>query len=160
MDGVGETLGDRVDCRAVIKYGVGDVLSYSAQTLVSAVNLRGSMGRGISLRFKDRFSGLFQAYTIDILETRLAIGSPTIWKGPEKWIVNFPTKDDWRRPAQYDYIEKGLVGLRGKLDEWGVLSLAMPALGCGFGSLDWNVVKSMIEKHLGKIEMAIEVYEP
>lgn len=144
----------------MIKYVVGDILASRAQALVNPVNLRGAMGKGLALRFKDTFPGLFQAYTIDIVDGKIAIGSPTIWKGPEKWIVNFPTKDDWRKPSKYDYIEKGLVGLLSKLDEWGVLSLAMPALGCGLGSLDWKIVKPMIEKHLGRVEMAIEVFEP
>lgn len=144
----------------MIRFVKGNIFQASAQTLVNTVNLRGTMGKGLALAFKSKFSGLFESYAIDVMEKRIAIGLPTIWKGKEKWVVNFPTKDDWRKPSEYSYIEKGLAGLRGKLDEWGVLSLALPPLGCGLGSLDWNKVRPMIEKHLGDMEMSIEVFEP
>lgn len=144
----------------MIRYVKGNIFLSTAQAIVNTVNLRGVMGKGLALQFKDKFPGLFESYTHDILDKRLAIGVPTIWKGPEKWVVNFPTKDDWRKPSEYDYIEKGLAGLRTKMDEWGVLSIAIPPLGCGLGSLDWNKVRPMIEKHLGDMEMSIEVYEP
>lgn len=144
----------------MIRYLKGNIFQANAQTIVNTVNLRGAMGKGLALEFKNRFPGLFEAYTNDLLDKRLAIGSPTIWKGKERWVVNFPTKDDWRKPSEYEYIEKGLAGLRAKLDEWAVLSLAIPPLGCGLGSLEWAKVKPMIEKSLGDMEMAIEVFEP
>lgn len=144
----------------MIRYLKGNIFQASAQTIINTVNLRGTMGKGLALEFKNRFPGLFEAYTNDLLDKRLAIGAPTIWKGKEKWVVNFPTKDDWRKPSEYEYIEKGLSGLRAKLDEWAVLSLAIPPLGCGLGSLDWNKVRPMVDKHLGDMEMSIEVFEP
>jgi len=144
----------------MIRYLKGNIFQAQAQTIVNTVNLRGAMGKGLALEFKNRFPGLFEAYTNDLLDKRLAIGAPTIWKGKERWVVNFPTKDDWRNPSEYSYIEKGLAGLRAKLDEWGVLSLAIPPLGCGLGSLDWKKVRPMIEASLGDVEMSIEVFEP
>lgn len=144
----------------MIRYITGDIFKSSAQALTNTVNLRGVMGKGLALKFKDAFPGLFESYAIDIMEKKIAIGTPTIWKGKEKWVINFPSKDDWRNPSTYGYIEAGLKGLRPKLDEWGVLSLALPALGCGLGSLDWKIVKPMIDKHLGDMKMAVEVYEP
>lgn len=144
----------------MIRYVTGDIFKSSAQAITNTVNLRGVMGKGLALRFKDTFPGLFESYVTDVVEKKIAIGVPTIWKGKEKWVVNFPTKDDWRKPSTYEYVEKGLIGLRKKLDEWAVLSLALPALGCGLGSLDWNLVRPMIVKHLGDLEMPIEVYEP
>ena len=144
----------------MIRYLKGNIFQSTAQAVTNTVNLRGVMGKGLALAFKQKYSGLFQSYAIDVIEKRIAIGLPTIWKGPDKWVVNFPTKDDWRNPSTYEYIEAGLKGLRPKLDEWGILSLAIPALGCGLGSLDWLVVKPMIEKHLGDMEMSIEVYSP
>lgn len=144
----------------MIRYLKGNIFEASAQTIVNPVNLRGVMGKGLALEYKNKFPGLFQAYALDVVGKKIGIGVPTIWKGPDKWIVNFPTKDDWRNPSEYEYIEKGLQGLRPRLDEWGVLSIAMPSLGCGLGSLDWNKVRPMIEKHLGDMEMTIEVYEP
>lgn len=144
----------------MIRYVKGTIFLSSAQTIVNTVNLKGAMGKGLALQFKDKFPGLFESYVNDLLDKRLMIGSPTIWKGKEKWVVNFPTKDDWRKPSTYAYIEKGLEGLKSRLDEWGVLSIAIPPLGCGLGSLDWNKVRPLIEKYLGDLDLSVEVYEP
>ena len=144
----------------MIRYITGDIFKSQAQAITNTVNLRGVMGKGLALKFKDTFPGLFESYVTDVVEKKIAIGVPTIWKGKERWVINFPTKDDWRKPSTYEYIEAGLRGLRTKLDEWAVLSLALPALGCGLGNLDWNVVRPMIVKHLGDLELPIEVYEP
>lgn len=144
----------------MINFVKGDLFGSSAQTLINTVNCRGVMGKGIALEFKRRFPGLFESYVNDYLKGEVKIGAVTIWKGPEKWVVNFPTKDDWRKASSYDYVEKGLLDLRKKLDTWGVLSLAMPPLGCGLGSLDWAKVKPLIESYLGDLAMSVEVYEP
>lgn len=144
----------------VITFLKGDLFASKAQTLVNTVNCRGVMGKGIALEFKKRFPGLFQFYVNAYLSGEVKIGSVTIWKGPERWVLNFPTKDDWRKPSNYEFIEKGLVDLRGKMVGWEITSLAIPALGCGLGSLDWNKVKPMIEIYLGDLEINVEVYEP
>jgi uncharacterized protein YwgA len=67
----------------------------------------------------------------------------------------------WRYPSKYDYIEKGLVALRGLLQEKErVSSIAVPPLGCGLGGLDWNRVKPMIEHYLNDLPLDVYLYEP
>jgi O-acetyl-ADP-ribose deacetylase (regulator of RNase III) len=78
----------------------------------------------------------------------------------EQLIINFLTKSHWKSPSTYEYVESGLVALVAYLKENPVRSLAMPALGCGNSGLDWHKVRPMIEQHLGKLDMAIWVYEP
>ena len=38
--------------------------------------------------------------------------------------------------------------------------VTLPALGCGHGSLDWNIVKDMICHYLHEVEAKILVFEP
>lgn len=39
--------------------------------------------------------------------------------------------------------------------------MAIPALGCGLGGLEWEDVKLLIEKYLGSLEeIEIMMYEP
>src|SRR3954453_12882719 len=57
-------------------------------------------------------------------------------------------------------IEAGLSTLRREYQALGIESIAMPALGCGNGGLEWSAVKSMIERYLGDLPIDIEVYEP
>ena len=78
----------------------------------------------------------------------------------ERLIINLPTKSHWKSPSTYEYIESGLIALVTYLRENPVKSMAMPALGCGNGGLDWHKVRPMIEQHLSALDLAIWVYEP
>lgn len=79
--------------------------------------------------------------------------------GP-RWIVNFPTKRDWRAPSQLAWIVSGLRDLRRFLVDEQVPSVAIPALGAGNGGLDWQTVRAEIEHALGDLEVDVRVFEP
>ncbi|MES2376739.1 MAG: macro domain-containing protein [Bacteroidota bacterium] len=78
----------------------------------------------------------------------------------ERLIINLPTKAHWRLPSKYEYIDSGLQALRDYLMIHPVKSLAMPALGCSNGGLDWKMVKPKIEDNLAELNISIWVYEP
>src|SRR6202035_2563890 len=138
----------------------GDIFQSDAQTLVNTVNCRGVMGKGVALSFKRRFPQMFRDYVARCKARSVRPGEPYLFASNGRQIVNFPTKDDWKRNSRLDYIESGLAHLRAKLGEWHVRSMAMPALGCGNGGLDWRDVKPLIERYLGDQEITIEVFEP
>lgn len=78
----------------------------------------------------------------------------------ETTIINFPTKKDWRNPSKNEYIASGLAALYNYLKEKPFKSIAIPALGCGNGGLDWQVIKPMLTGMLSGLQMEIIVYEP
>ena len=45
------------------------------------------------------------------------------------WIINFPTKENWRAVSRLDAIVSGLEYLAAHIAGWGVESLAVPPLG-------------------------------
>ena len=57
-------------------------------------------------------------------------------------------------------VEAGLKAIRERYRAWGITSIAMPALGCGLGGLEWSQVRPLIETHLADLPIGIEVYEP
>ncbi|MGO3644977.1 MAG: macro domain-containing protein, partial [Pseudoalteromonas sp.] len=75
-------------------------------------------------------------------------------------IINFPTKNHWRNPSEYEYIEDGLIWLSNYLKNKEGLTITLPALGCGHGGLDWGEVKRLILKYLEKTSNNILVFEP
>ena len=77
-----------------------------------------------------------------------------------KYIANFPTKNHYSEKSCYEYISKGLEDLIQKTKDQKYRSIAIPALGCGLGGLDWNVVKQMIEKAFANSEKTIKIYSP
>jgi O-acetyl-ADP-ribose deacetylase (regulator of RNase III) len=147
----------------VISYVKGNLLDSPAVALVNTVNLVGVMGKGIALQFKTVFPHNFEVYKKACWEEEIGIGKilavtdRNLLLG-DKLILNFPTKTNWRLPSEYDYVDRGLVALREYVVAHRVPSLAVPALGCGNGGLDWTIVMPMIEHELSRVECSIFVY--
>jgi O-acetyl-ADP-ribose deacetylase (regulator of RNase III) len=149
----------------MITYSEGNLLESKAEALVNTVNTVGVMGKGIALQFKNQFPENYKTYVKACKDGTLKTGlllvteETTLLNG-KKWIVNFPTKTDWRKPSEYEYIESGLQELVRVISEKNIKSIALPALGAGNGGLLWQEVKALIEKYLEHIECAVFVYEP
>ena len=149
----------------MLKFTSGNLLESKAFALVNTVNTVGVMGKGIALQFKNEFPHNYAVYQKAFLNHDLKIGQllavedSSLHLG-ERLIINFPTKRHWKMPSKYEYVESGLIALVAYLQANPVKSMAMPALGCGNGGLDWQKVKPMIENHLFQLDMPIWVYEP
>jgi O-acetyl-ADP-ribose deacetylase (regulator of RNase III) len=78
-----------------------------------------------------------------------------------RYIVNFPTKNHWRDASYLTDIRSGLESLAFEIDLLKISSIAIPALGCGLGGLDWLDVRELIQKELGNCEKtSVFVYSP
>ena len=139
----------------------GNIFDSEKQTLVNTINCSGVMGKGLALQFKRRFPKMFKDYKKRCERGEVEPGKPYIYKDLyEKWILNFPTKKDWRESARWEYIEKGLEYLKAHYREWGIESMAVPALGSSHGTLDWKIIGPEIYKILCEFEIPIELYVP
>lgn len=136
----------------MIRYENGDLLKSHAIALVNAVNCQGVMGKGIAYQFKEAFPKNYDIYRDACKNGDFKIGSILIVEEQKKLIVNFPSKDNWKKKSQYEYIAIGLEKLREEITKRNIKSIAIPPLGCGNGGLEWGVVESMIIKTLGKLE--------
>lgn len=137
----------------------GNIFDSHAQTLVNPVNCKGVMGAGLAKQFKEKYPRMFERYRKCCLANQLKPGLLLLCKERDHWILNFPTKDNWRDASQIDYIVCGLAKLADSWQSKGITSIAIPRIGCGLGSLDWNVVKKVIINHLGDLPIDIYVYE-
>jgi O-acetyl-ADP-ribose deacetylase (regulator of RNase III) len=148
----------------MLKYKQGNLMEASTEALVNTVNTVGVMGKGIALQFKERYKHNFKVYSEACKNGSIGIGKLLVVKENtiegEKLIVNFPTKTEWYKKSQYNYIEEGLKDLVRVIETYQIKSIAMPPLGCGNGGLDWTKVKQMIEKYLGGTATEVIVYEP
>lgn len=138
----------------------GDILRSNAQTLVNTVNCVGIMGKGIALAFKKRFPDMFVDYAARCRAGEVRLGEPYLYRGLEKWVLNFPTKQHWRNVSRLEDIERGLHHLEQNFREWGVTSLAVPPLGCGNGELEWRVVGPLLARRLAGFAIPVELYAP
>ena len=128
----------------MLKYHRASLLSSQAQTVVNTVNTVGVMGKGLASEFKARHPDMFRAYKKLCKEGKLDIGLLWLWRAPDRWILNFPTKKHWRQPSQPSYIELGLQKFVAKYDSRGIREVAFPRLGCGNGGLDWDEVQPLM----------------
>lgn len=139
----------------------GDLFESTAQTLVNTVNCVGVMGAGVDLEFRKRFRAMHEDYVRRCGRGLVRLGEPYLFEhlvGP--WVLNFPTKQHWRSGSNIDDIVAGLDYLKFHYRQWGITSLAVPPLGCGHGGLDWAVVGPLLYRHLGELEVPVELYGP
>lgn len=139
----------------------GNLFASEAQTLVNAVNCAGVMGKGIALAFKRRFPEMFADYAARCQRGEVRLGEPYLYRGAAlPWILNFPTKRHWRPASRLEDIIAGLACLEAHYRTWGITSLAVPALGCGAGQLDWNAVRPVLYDALSQLDTPSNCMRP
>lgn len=157
----------------------GDMFFSSLQTLTISVNLQGIMGKGLASRAKYQFPDVYVAYQDACRSKRITEIKPYLYKregsldeeladhGSEfdtpnavKWFLLFATKRKWRENSRLEDIEGGLDWVQRNFQAQRIGSLAMPALGCGLGGLDWKDVGPLMCKYLHGISIPVAIYLP
>ena len=157
----------------------GDLFFSRLQTLTIPVNLSGVMGKGLALHTKRKFPDVYVAYQDACRSKRITAIKPYLYKregsldeeladhGSEfhtpnavKWFLLFATKRKWREDSRLEDIEDGLEWVRRNFQAQGIESLAMPALGCGLGGLDWKDVGPLMCKYLHGLGIPVAIYLP
>jgi O-acetyl-ADP-ribose deacetylase (regulator of RNase III) len=145
----------------MIQVNTGDLFESNMQTLVNAVNCVGVMGKGIALEFKKRFPDMYNDYVDRCKAKQVHLGEPYLYhRLHHPWIINFPTKNHWRFVSHLTDIVNGLHYLEQHYQKWGITSLAIPALGCGNGQLEWRVVGPILYRYLSQFNIPVELYAP
>ncbi len=142
----------------MLQYVTTPLFDSPAQTLVNTVNTVGVMGKGIAAEFKRRYPEMFTRYKRFCETGQLDIGKLYLYRTPNKWVLNFPTKKHWRNPSKLEYIELGLEKFVDTYSQMGITSVSFPQLGCGNGGLDWNVVRPVMERYLQQMPIPVYVH--
>jgi O-acetyl-ADP-ribose deacetylase (regulator of RNase III) len=152
----------------MIRFKKGDILQEKAEALVNPVNCLGVMGAGLAHKFRAAFPGNYLAYKKECSLGNLKIGKTYIYDLLEegdielpRYIINLPTKRHWKDKSHLADIESGLWALVEEINWHGIASIAIPALGCGLGGLNWMQVRPLIEDIMfDSIADDIIVFEP
>jgi O-acetyl-ADP-ribose deacetylase (regulator of RNase III) len=149
----------------MIRFLQGNLLEAPAEAIVNTVNTVGVMGKGLALMFKQAFPQNFMRYAQACKHKEVRAGQMFVTEhlavGGPRWIINFPTKEHWRDPSQLQWVIDGLQDLCRVIADKGIVSIAVPPLGCGLGGLDWDAVRPEIERALGSLpNVDVLVFEP
>ena len=141
-----------------ISYLAGDIFHAPTQTIVNTINTKGVMGKGLALGFKQRYPAMFREYRDRCARGEVHVGQPYLYTATVPWILNFPTKDHWRRPSRLEWIRSGLEYFVQHYRDWGITSIAFPQLGTLNGKLAWDEVRSIMEDLLGPLDIGVLIY--
>lgn len=148
----------------MIKFAHDNLLKSEAEALINTVNTVGVMGKGIALQFREKYPLNYELYRKACQRREVKIGYMFVTEteriGHPKYIINFPTKTHWKGSSQIQYIKQGLDDLVRIIYEYNIQSVAVPPLGCGYGGLDWNMVKPLLIEKLSSVDAEIFLYEP
>lgn len=143
----------------MLEFKSGDMFLSHHDVLVNTVNCVGVMGKGIAKEFKRKFPDMFEEYSELCSKGEIKPGKLHVWEGIGFTIINFPTKRHWKDGSRYEDIEAGLVALRDYLQDKTV-SVALPALGCSNGGLEWGIVSKMITRYLSGVKARVSAFQP
>jgi len=140
----------------MITFSKNNIFNIDVEALVNPVNCVGVMGKGLALEFKNRYSDNFEYYKEAYKNNRLRVGKCLVFETAyftnPKYIINFPTKHNWKDNSRYEYIRDGLVDLEKIIKSYEIKSIAIPALGCGLGNLNWVDVEKLFLQQLSGLE--------
>ncbi len=138
-----------------------DYFATEAQVICNTVNCRGAYGKGLNLEFAKRFPRDIaqhkQYWKEGVVEPGGVIATNETGRAT---IFHCATKDDWRDPSRYAYVEQCLEETNQRMLDEGYSSIAIPALGCANGQLKWAVVMPMIESMISHDRFETFVYMP
>lgn len=157
----------------------GDMFFSEMQTLTVSVNTAGVMGKGVASRAKYQFPDVYVVYQDACRSKRLAMGKPFLYKRESslddelldepsnvkqvndvKWFLLFATKNHWRYNSDRDGISTGLDWLVKNQAKNQIQSLALPALGCGLGNLEWRDIGPLMCRKLANLDIPVAIYLP
>ncbi|MCS6887469.1 MAG: DarT ssDNA thymidine ADP-ribosyltransferase family protein [Chloroflexus sp.] len=157
----------------------GDLFFSQHQTLTISVNTMGVMGKGLASRAKYQFPDVYVVYQDACRNKQLQMGKPYLYRreasideeladdpasltnpNANKWFLLFATKRHWREQSDIKGIERGLQWLQEHYASEGIRSLAVPALGCGLGGLDWRDVGPLMCRYLATLPIPVSIYLP
>lgn len=146
-----------------LTYVRGNIFEDTAEALVVPVNCVGVAGKGLALDAARRFPKWEKHYRDTTMSPGLCdwYQQPAVPVGGPLYICAFPTKRHWKDDSSYTMVCIGLGSMLWSLRQYGLKSVALPALGCGLGGLRWNAVRGYIqtaESYMPDVEF--HVYEP
>lgn len=126
---------------------------YFAQSISSDL----ALGAGIALEFNSLFN----------IREKLQAKYPNGVRNFNGWrnccifeypVFNLVVKEKHQGKPTYKTLERSLVEMKTKMEEFHIYEISMPKISTGLDKLDWTKVKKILFKVFGKTDITINVY--
>lgn len=143
----------------MIKFLRKNLFNSNSVIIGNTVNCVGVMGKGIALEFKQRYPDYFSFYKTQCINKQFIPGyAYQYFDKSGKVIISLTTKNHWRQPSEYIYVEGCCIRLKSiLLDLYNMNKekynyCAIPLLGCNNGQLDSEYVKQIMKRHFDNFD--------
>jgi len=138
----------------------GDLFESKASVLLCPVNSVGAMGKGLAKTFRDKHPDFYYRAKQQVRVNKFHKDTLMLFQphGASYRIVAAPTKIHWANPSPPELVEATIKRLAWLGEHKKILSLAMPALGCGEGQLSYEQVREWIYRYLDPNPMDVEIW--
>jgi O-acetyl-ADP-ribose deacetylase (regulator of RNase III) len=142
----------------------GDILLTKAQAIAHGIAPNDPFDQGLARALREQWPAMHRDYHHYAHQANPKPGEVWMWGNVGIRIFALLTQegalDHGARPgrATVSNVNHCLRRLRQIVEHEQITSLAVPRLATGVGSLDWEEVKPLIERHLGDLPIPVLVY--
>ncbi|MDQ3186021.1 MAG: Appr-1-p processing protein [Pseudomonadota bacterium] len=143
----------------------GDILLSHAQVIAHGVAPDEHFDQGLALSLGEQWPAMVKDFRHFCHTAQPKSGHAWVWSGAmSKRIINLLTHEAHQSRgigpgrARTEYVNHALRELRYLLEYDEFASLALPRVGTGAGGLEWDVVRPLIDRHLGELALPIYIY--
>lgn len=152
----------------MLQFKSGNICLDRSEALVNTVNCEGVSGAGIAEQFKEVFPDNYESYRLYCQKGKLKPGHLCVYVIPNlasvsstpRAIFNVATKNRWKNASQMAWVKSGINEIAHFMEIFRYKSVAIPALGCGNGGLNWNTVRGLIVNRFIQEDYLTTIYEP
>jgi O-acetyl-ADP-ribose deacetylase (regulator of RNase III) len=109
-------------------------------------NCAGAMGKGIAVQFKKKFPKMYAEYKKLCHQGEFSLGDVFEYNYGDGYVFNLGTQATWKTKANIHAIEQSLTKMLLLASSKNVKKIALPKIAAGLGGLNWDSVKSVINK--------------
>ena len=123
----------------------GDIFNIAGvNNYAHGCNCAGVMGKGIALQFKNKYPKMYSEYRVMCKTGLFNPGDVFDYNYGNGHIYNLGTQVSWKTKARLEYVENSVGRMLELASSDNVTKIALPAIGAGFGGLNWNDVKEIL----------------
>ena len=150
----------------MLKEVSGDILLSRARAIAHGVAPNDHFNQGLALSLREEYPAMYKDFRHFCQVSHPKPGTLWTWAGADgRRIVNLMTqeppasKSSNPGKASSRNVNAALRALHKLIETEGFESVALPRLACGVGGMSWDEVRSLIETHLGALDIPVYLYE-